>query len=823
MQSTGRSPRREFLSRLNAGFARLGGWSYDHRFVVLAIAVALAVGSLALASRARIDNSYEAYFDAADPSFVAYETYREDFGSDEVSYILYSAPGATHGPWDLGVMRRVVELTRALEDEVPFVYEVQSLASAELMIGAEGGIEIVALRDRMPETQEELLEVRERYLAKPGFVGGVLSADARHAAIIVEMDRSSTDPIDEIRLDPEGGNALDNLYPQPTDSAIEEILARPEYAGIVFHHSGDVPMNAAYNRIIGGESGLLQAITSGVIATLLLLFFRSFVGVIGPLAVVQLSVLMVVAFVTAMGWKLGMSFTSAPTLLTAIGVAHSVHILSEFRARFAELADRREALVQTLYLVGAPCLLTSLTTAAGFLSMSFVPIPALAQMAVFNAFGVMAAFVLSFTLLMAFLSFGRRTPRRALSAAHVQTAKGGVRLQRALSGIAGFVIRARVGLLVAFALVFLVSGSGILRLVVDSNWLEDFKRDMPLRVHTEKIDAVMGGLTNLILLFDGGEPESAKDPAVLRDIDRVQQWANAQGLVRKSYSLVDVLKDLNQSFHAEDPAWYRLPESRDLVAQYLLLYESAGGSEGYDYVSSDFRRGALELRLRLAPTSETAALTRDLAAELEARPLEATTLRVTGIGALWVKLLDYIVWSQVQGFVIAFTAIAAMMCLLFASWKTGLIAMVPNLSPVILTLGVMGWSGIELDYSKVSIAAVAMGIAVDDTIHLVARFRHEFRRCGSYEEALRASLLDVGRALWITSVALVLGFLVLVFSSLASQVTHGILLATTIVAALVADFLLMPALVLSFHPFGPEGRGQGQRSGEPGVKLPRAA
>jgi predicted RND superfamily exporter protein len=773
---------------------------------VLAFAVGLTGGSLALASQARIDNSYENYFDPSDPTYRSYEQFREDFGSDEVSYIIYEASGFEHGPWNLEVMRRVVQLTELLEDEVPFVYEVQSLANAELMVGVEDGIEIDELGDDFPDTQEELLALRDRYLAKPMFVGGILSADASHAGIVIRMDRSSTDPLEEIRLDPEGGDGLENVYPQPTDTAIEEILARPEFEGIRFYHSGDVPMNSAYNRIIGVESGTLQLYTSLVIATMLLLFFRSFVGVIGPIAVVQLSVLMVVALVSLLGWKLDMSFSSAPTLLTAIGIAHSVHILSEFRARFAELEDRREALVSTLYLVGTPCLLTSLTTAVGFLAMSFVPIPSIAHMAVFNAFGVMAAFVLSFTLLMAFLSFGRRLPKRPFSAARKLSAKGGAWMQQGLGGIAGFVIRARVPLLLAFGGVALVSGAGILRLVVDSNWLNDFRDDMPLKIVTLHVDEVMGGVSNLVLLFDGGEPESIKEPAVLRDIERVQDFAAGRGdMVRKSYSLVDILKDLNQSFHADDPAWHILPETRELVAQYLLLYETAGGSETDEYVSSDYRHAALELRLRLAMTSEIAQLEKDLAAELAQRPLEASTMSITGIGALWVKLLDYIVVSQIRAFLVAFSVIAAMMCLLFASWKTGLLSMLPNLSPVVLAIGVMGWWGIPLDYNKISIAAVAMGIAVDDTIHLVSRYRHEFRRLDNYEEALLASMLDVGRALMITSAALVLGFLVLLFSSLASQATYGILLATTIVTALVADFLLMPALILTFQPFGPEG------------------
>ena len=154
-----------------------------------------------------------------------------------------------------------------------------------------------------------------------------------------------------------------------------------------------------------------------------------------------------------------------------------------------------------------------------------------------------------------------------------------------------------------------------------------------------------------------------------------------------------------------------------------------------------------------------------------------------------------------------FIAIGLLLCLLFRSFAVGAISMLPNVFPSLLTLGVMGWFDIPLDYNKVLLASVAMGIAVDDTVHLLSRFRHEFRARGSYEEALRAAMLDVGRALTITSIILVFGFLVLLFSRLESNSTQGLLLAGTIVSALIADFLLMPALVLTFKPFGKEKTG----------------
>ncbi len=796
---------RDFVTRSNESFAVIAGWSYDHRWWVVLFSVFLLGGSLVLAGGAHVDASYEAYFDPRDPTYQYYEQFRDDFGSDEISYILYEAQDKEHGVFDYEVMRMIARLTEVLEEEVPFVYEVTSLASAERMDGVEEGIEIRALRDDFPKSQEELLELRERYVGEPLFVGGIVSEDARFGAIILEMDRSSTDPLDMIRLDPEGGDGLQNLYPQVTDNAIRDILARPEFEALTFHHSGDIPLNAIYNVVIAEESVVLGLATAGVVALVLLFFFRSFVGVMAPTVVVQMSVIAVVAFIAAVGWKLDLSFSGVPTLITAIGVAHAVHILSEFRARFVEIGDRREALVQTLYLVGTPCMLTSVTTSVGFASMSFVPIKSIAHMGVYSGFGVLFCFFLSLTLLLSFLSFGRKTPKMKNSEKAALQAKGGRVMSAFLAGVVRLVIRRRRAILAVSAAVVVFSVVGITKLNVDANWLNDFRDTLPLKQSTIYVDEIMGGVTNIVLLFDAGEEEGIKEPAALAEVERLQAWANTQDLVRKTYSVVDILKDLNQTFHAEDPAYYKLPESRDLVAQYLLLYESAGGSEAQEYLSSDYQRARLELRLRLDQSSETVKLVESLNAELAARPLEATTMSVTGIGKLWLKLLDHIVTSQVQGFLLAFSIICVLMCLVFRSVPVGMISMLPNLSPILLTLGVMGWAAIDLDYSKAAIAAVALGIAVDDTIHLVSRFRYEFGLSGNYEQALNAAFADVGRALLITSIALVLGFLVLLGSILVSQATQGLLLATTIVTALVADFLLMPALVLTFQPFGPEG------------------
>jgi hypothetical protein len=322
-------------------------------------------------------------------------------------------------------------------------------------------------------------------------------------------------------------------------------------------------------------------------------------------------------------------------------------------------------------------------------------------------------------------------------------------------------------------------------------------------------------MSSVIYLFDTGKADGIKEPAVLREIERIQLMADQQTpFVKKSYSIVDVIKELNRTFHNDDPAYYRIPDSRELVAQLLLVYEMSGGEELGQYVSSDLSRANLELRCRMEAVSKMVALAEHIDAEIQANPLEFTKTEITGIGALWVQFAEYIADSQIKGILLAFGVIAVMMCIIFKSINIGLLSMIPNITPVLFTLGYMGWVGMELDYTRLLIAPLAIGIAVDDTIHMVTRFHVEFRRLGNYAQALRACMLDVGRALTGTTVILMAGFIVNVFHGMETQVIFGQLVAWTIFLALVADFFLLPALILVVKPFGPERRPGNEKMGE---------
>lgn len=790
-------------------FAVLASLSLKYRWWVFLVCCVVLALSLVQASKVRMDNGFEAFFDSSDSTYAAYNQYRDDFGSDEIIYLLYKAPkNSPHGVLDKALVEKVHNLSALIEDEVPFVKKIRSITNSELTIGDDEDLNIIKLEEEFPLSQKQLTHYGKLMLTKPFFVDSLISKDLRFGAIVIEMSRSSTDSVEQIRLDPDGGDDLDNLYPQVSNTALKTILERSEFADFEFYLSGDVPLNSVYNEVVYSEMETLGGITFLVIGIVLALFFRgNFIGIFGPLAVVFLALMMTIGFIALMGWNIDMMFGMTPTLLTAIGVAHAVHIVSEFHLYLKRYGDKRRALEETLYLVGTPCLLTSITTAVGFLALAISPIKTISHMAVYISLGVLFAFFLSVTLLSFFLSFTKepRGKPKQIEPLTDMPKKDKNAFSRILEGIGRWVINHSKLVILLSIGIFILSGIGITRLTVDSNFLKDFSKDVEIRQHTEFVDKTMSGTGSLVYLFDSGETDGIKNPEVLKRIEQIQYFADSQtDMVKKSTSIVDIIKDLNQSFHANQPEYYRIPDSQELVAQYLLVYEFSGGEELKNYVSDDYSRATLELRTPLSHASEVEALKHKITDFIQQQPNPIVQQELTGISALWIRLVQYISDSQIKGLGLALVVITILMCLIFRSIQVGLISMVPNVTPVVITLGIMGWANVPLDYSKLLIATVAIGIAVDDTIHMMVRFHHEFKRLGDYKEAFLNTINDVGRALVITSVTLILGFLVFTLSIMDNQFWFGVLLASTIFIALIADFLLMPALILLFKPFGKE-------------------
>ncbi|POP51169.1 efflux RND transporter permease subunit [Zhongshania marina] len=792
----------KFVDRVDAVFGNVADWAVNHRLIVLLLSLLMLGLGTYFAGKVQADNSLDAYFDKSDPVYLSYTEYLDEFLSDEVTYIIYRVPDRPHGPFNYEAMGQIAHLAQAFEDEVPYVRDVISLPTVEFIRADGDSINVDELMLDFPEDQEALLKLREEVLSRPLYVDYIINEKADYAAIILEMERSSVDPLEDIIYDEAKGNQLENLYPQVSDNKLREIMARPEYAGIEFFITGDVPMNSAYNHVFMEDSAIGTLVTLAMLAVLSFLLFRvSLLGLFGPLAVVVLSIVMVLGVMGAFGWVLGLFFGIVPTLLCAVGVAQSVHILLEFQRAYGETGDRKVAVKTAISKVGGACMLASITTAVGFLVMTVSQLKVLSEMALYAASGVMFTFILSMTLLVVALASGKSDTAKV-------TKKKGPAVQPGILWLVERCIslnlnhpKALLGAGTAILLFFL---AGLSLVKVDFNFLEDFKPDVEWRQHTELAESVMGGILNVTYIIDTDEPEGVKNPEILHAIDRIQQFAEAQPLVKKTYSVVDIQKDLNRSFHGDDPAWYRLPDDRNMAAQYFLVYEISGGEELAEFVGQDYSRTVLEMRVEMSGSAEITKLLATIDDYIAENPIPNATVRKTGIGLMWVKMGEYIADTQLIGYSLIFVMVAGFLCVAFGSVKVGMLAMIPNLAPVVVVLGLMGWLGIHLDYMKLLLATIAIGIAVDDTLHLVIRFRRCFLTSGNYRTALADSMRDVGPALVITTIILLGAFACYLLSQLAIISSFGILLSVAISVALLADMLFMPALLMITKPFGPE-------------------
>jgi predicted RND superfamily exporter protein len=348
------------------------------------------------------------------------------------------------------------------------------------------------------------------------------------------------------------------------------------------------------------------------------------------------------------------------------------------------------------------------------------------------------------------------------------------------------------------------SAVGVSRLQVDYNFIEELKPHLEIRRSIEKAEAVMGGFVSVVYIFDTDREDGIRNLELVQLIDEFSQYAEQQPLVRKAQSVAEITKDLNQALHGDDPAWYRLPDDSDTLAQLLFLYQLSGGEEINDYINFDSSQTVVQLRVTVSDASEIRELLNDLSAFLATRSIDGIEVKTTGMGLLWTSIADYIAASQLHGYSAVFILIFIFIFITYRSFSISVYAMIANVAPILVILGFMGASGMKLDYIRLLLATIAIGIAVDDTIHLLHRYQLEFELVRDYRIALRRTLSNVGPALVTTTIILVVSFLTYLYSDIAVLASFGVLLSAAVFFALLADLFLLPAMILVFKPFGPE-------------------
>lgn len=769
------------MSRSEAFAARILG----HRArtavgLVLTTMVALAgiVDPISFEPRLRIDPSLNEMLPEDDDARRFYEELLDRFGSDDVVVVALRSP-ALFSPAGLEALARA---SRAVE-KIDGVHHVDGLANALRIRPFEGDVEIAGYLEPMPESQAEADRLREALLADPLRAGSFVSRDAAASAILVTFERLSEE----------------ELLARGLDLAVLE-AARTAAPGMEVFLAGTPHIKAEVARLLTTELTTMVPVVFLLMSALSCSFFRSLrVGLV-PIAAVGLGLVWTLG---AMGWAghdLNIVTTLIPPLVLALGFAYAAHVVSGFQQAGA-LGDQGRGASRSaraaLARVAFPVAFTALTTAAGFLSLGTNDLAVVRGFGFFAAVSTLATFLVALTLVPLLLTRGGTGTEVDVGAAvdagadaMPETSTGW--LDRRLDALVRFDLRHANGILVAALL--LVGGAlfGATRIEVNLPVIENFGRDTEIRRAYREVDRLFGGANQFYVMLRAEQAGAFEDPAWLREIAGLQAWLEAQPEIGGTTSVVQYVEVLNEALGvgAGDPPGRHIPETAKAVAQLLLF----GGNEELDVlIDRAHRTATILVRSTATETREFDILARRIDARLAELPAGLTG-QTTGNAILLTRAADRISRGQAMSLLLASAMIGLLLIGYFRSLRLGLLALVPNMIPVVLYFGLLGWTGVTLNNATALMGSIVLGIAVDDTLHLLVEYRRALAQTGDPARALQEAVRHVGRAITCTTLAVCLGLLVVGTSELRNQAEFGLLGAATLAIAWLVDLTFTPVL-----------------------------
>jgi len=797
-------------------FQVAGLWLYRNPWKTLLATLAVVMFLTFQIPSITIDTSSEALLHENDPSLLRYNAFRDQFGRAELIIIAVDAPDI----FDRGFLMRLKAFHENLENEVPYLREVTSLINVRQTLGNRDELIVRDLLDGWPEKAVDLEELRTLVMQNPFYRDYVISQDGRVTTVIIETEasvqasESIEDPLagfddQEPALTVESDNHryFSEKENRQVVEAINHIVAAHDRSDFRLSLAGGPVIVYAFNRATLEDVERCIVLTLLAVAIFLGILFRRISGILLPVTVILTTLLSTMGAMALFNTPIKITTTIIPAFLLSVGVCDSVHILAIFYRELARGKTKDAAIAHAMGHSGLAIVMTSLTTMAGLLSFLAADLTAIAEIGTYAAIGVMLALVYTIVLLPAFIAL---FPLKSIPPKQARW----VSLEKQLKQIAAFSTAHFRMILVAGVILLIVFAPAVFHLKFSHNIVRYFPTDHPYRQNLEHVDMHLNGTITLEIVLDTGQENGLYDPGTLNDIEEFsQQIADFQHPdihVGKVFSITDILKETHQALNENDPAAYRIPRKRDVIAQELFLFENSGADDLERIVDSQFSKTRVTIKTPWVDAVVCRDFIRIIEDKLQSVFGDQATFHATGLMALLARAISAAIYSMAKSYGIALIAITLMMVVMLGSLKLGLISMIPNLLPIIMTMGLMGWMGIPLDLNSLMIGSIAMGVVVDDTVHFMYNFQKYYDRHPDPAYAIRKTLTGTGQALLITSLVLCTGFFILLTASLNHLVRFGFFTGITILFALAADFLLVPALMVLL---------KGRRSGGRRIEL----
>ena len=778
------------VKRINDWFEKLGRFEVKHRLGFIAgLLIITVVGCLGL-GRLKLDNGEEDWFDNWESVKKNQDHFEDIFGSTDTLMAHITAEDV----FDPECLNMIDRLGDRLLNEVPYADSITSLMELSVPTGTEEGFEVTSpFEDGVPTDPEELLEKKNFILSRESLRDVLVSKDCTETWLIVKLEQYS-EPLTEamVKIAPPAMEIFNS-----DEFKSDKWTIRPAGMSYTEYEEEAASLEQCASRI---------AIGFVVMLVFLVVFIRSLRGVIVP------ALATTGAICTTLGYSawLNIKGNNAMILVTvllamALAVGYAVHYINSFKLYFRKTGKRKESIVMGVRDSGWALFFTVITTMGGMLSFLAAGIRPMRWVGAITAVSIFAVFVYTMILLPCLYSFGKDVEPDPSFVSSAGSTKADLRVERMGKSI----LNKKWITVFAGAAVMLACVPGLFKINVNMNYSDMMGERTPyIKRLMEITRSQLGSQYSYEVLVEYDEEDALKNPEVLKNMDELSRRIGTLSMTKSSNgkervsSVTKVIKEMNRTLNSDDPDFYVIPDDQDLVSQIMFLYEISGGSDLYDYVSEDFKAAYLHVELAGYDGEECVQNMNMVEQWVKELFPDAANAGVVGEVMQYAVMNGKLVRGSIKSIGTSLIIILVLLVIAFTSLRTGLIAMIPNIVPIVLIGGVMGYLGVNLDMITAMIMPMILGIAVDDTIHFTNHIKYHYELTGDYKSAILASYREIGKTMIMTTIILCAMFLIFLTSTMTVLVNIGWLSVVGLGSALIADYTVTPVLLYITKPFG---------------------
>ncbi|WP_405328664.1 RND family transporter [Fibrobacter sp.] len=782
------------VSRVNKVFARLGRFQVKFRWLILLATILVTLAACLGLPQLQMTASEEEWFDDWDKVKIDQAHFNEIFGSED-SYMVLVRANDVFAPEVLSAIDR---LSKRLENEVPYADRVVSLThNLSIPIANDEGFEVInPFESGIPTDTAQLSTKKSLIMSRESLVNNIVSDDVKETWVILSLKSY------------EGGVDFgkDSIAPFARNVILSEEFQSDKFQ---FLPTGMSYTEMEENEVISRECAMRICFGFAVMLVCLILFVRSLRGVIVPaIATVGgiASVLGVNAWLGIVGDE---SMVALPILLgMALSVGYSIHYINSFRMHFRRTGNRRESVINAVEETGWPILFTVITTVASLISFLFAGIRPIRWIGGISAGIVFMVYLYVIILIPILMSFGKNAKPDPTEVKAAGATKADI-----LFEFFGRKVCRHSGIVAAIsAAIMLAQIPGVMNIDVNMDYTKTMGEKIPFVTRLmDMLSGKLGCLYDFNVMVEFNDSDALKDPANMKRIEALEQKLGTLQLTKTSgdkprvQSITRLVKEMNRTLNSDSTEYYKIPDAQDMLTQLLFLYEISDADALFERMDEDYKTTYIHIELA-GYDAKKIVEDLDSAESYAAQIFPDAKTSIVGEVVNYAEMNGKLVNGLLRSFGGSFVIIAIMMILAFGSIKAGLIGMIPNVAPVLLIGGVMGYSGMPLDMITMIVMPMILGIAVDDTIHMNNHIKYGYERTDSYKKALLLSYREIGKTMGMTTFILCAMFFVFIFSPMGALHNVGLLSIVGLAAALVADYTLTTALVYVTKPYGKEKR-----------------